>query len=206
MKIGFMQRTMWAVFQPSFKKQLPILGASDFSVVMKNAKLKYQHILTDIPSFGKDDVLLINLLSAAMMAAVYLSLEKRPSLEQVTRYYDAAMSDNFVMRAFLKSSNYYSRRHQRTLYKQAERSRRSTNLYSWKFHFVAGPSIDCFDAIFDQCGICTLFSKLGIAEITPTMCAYDYGMAKWTKTEFFRTHTLAGGGPVCDCHYRKSKK
>lgn len=205
MKMGLMPRVMWAIFQPSFKKQLSVFGAFDADAVIKNAKLKYHHILADIPSFRKDDILLMNLLSAAMLAAVYLSLEKQPSLEQVTEYYDTAMSGSLVMRAFLKSSNYYSKSYQKALSRQSERSRHSTNPYSWKFRFVAGASFDHFDAIFNQCGICTLFSKLGIAEITPAMCAYDYGMAKWTNTKFSRNDTLAGGGSLCDCHYQKSK-
>lgn len=203
MKMGLIQRTMWTVFAPSFKRQLAILDAVDSSAVMEKAKQKYRQILADVPSFGRNDVLLLNLLSAATMAAVYLSLEQRPSLEQVTRYYDAAMSDNFVMRVFLKSSNYYSKGYQKSLSRQAERSRRSTSPYSWKFRYTAGSSIDSFDAVFDQCGICTLFSRLGIADIIPALCAYDYGMAQWTNTAFSRTHTLAGGGPVCDCHYQK---
>lgn len=206
MKIGWMPRIMWAIFKPSFKKQIFVLGISDTSMVMENAKSEYQNIIAGIPPFGKHDVLLINLLSAAMLAAIYLSLEKQPSLEQVAKYYDAAMSDNFVMRTFLKSSNYYSKGYQKTLSRQAERSQRSMNPYSWKFRFVAGSSLDSFDALFDQCGICYLFSTLGISEIVPAMCAYDYRMAKWTKTDFSREYTLAGGGKICDCHYQKSKE
>ena len=100
MKIGWMPCIMWAVFKPSFKRQIFVLGISDASMVMESAKSKYQNIIAGIPPFGKHDVLLINLLSAAMLAAVYLSLEKQPSLEQVAKYYDAAMSDNFVMRTY----------------------------------------------------------------------------------------------------------
>lgn len=206
MKMRLMPRTMWIVFKPSFQKQLSVFGASDPQKVMSNAKVKYQEIVSGIPPFEENDVLLITLLNAATLAAIYLSLDERPSPEQVTRYYDAAMSDSFVMRTFLKSSKYYSKSYQRSLARQAQRSQNSTNPYSWKFRFVAGPSLDCFDAIFDQCGICKLFLKLGISEITPAMCAYDYGMAKWTKTEFSRQYTLASGGAVCDCHYRKTKE
>ena len=204
MKIEFMPHAMWAVFEPSFKKHFSILGDSNASAVMKKAKLKYRDIISDIPPFGKDDILLVNLFSATMVAAVYLSLEKRPSLAQITKYYDAAMSDNLIMSAFLKSRNYYSKGYQKSLSRQAEQSQHSINPYAWKFRYAAGLSIECFDTFFDQCGICFLFAKLGIAEIIPALCAYDYGMAKWTNTEFSRKYTLAEGGPVCDCHYRKS--
>lgn len=202
----FIQRTMWTLFKPSFQKQLFVFGVTDSQKVMSNAKAKYQEIVSDIPRFEKNDVLLVTLLNAATLAAIYLSLEEHPSLEQITKYYDAAMSDSLVMRTYLKGSNYYSKSYQRSLARQAQRSQNSINPYSWKFHFEAGASVDCFDAIFDRCGICTLFSKLGISKITPALCAYDYGMAKLTKTEFSRQYTLAGGGAVCDCHYQKVKE
>lgn len=70
--------------------------------------------------------------------------------------------------------------------------------------FLSGfQDLDVFNAIFDKCGIYELMKTLGISEITPAMCAYDYGMAKLTGSEFTRKYTLASGGPVCDCHYKK---
>ena len=45
--------------------------------------------------------------------------------------------------------------------------------------------------------------KIGIPELTPALCSYDYDMAEITGTVFTREYTLASGGPVCDCHYRK---
>ncbi|HWR18757.1 MAG TPA: L-2-amino-thiazoline-4-carboxylic acid hydrolase, partial [Clostridia bacterium] len=62
---------------------------------------------------------------------------------------------------------------------------------------------DSYDMLFDKCGIYNLMKDLGISEITPAMCAYDYSMAKITNTVFTREYTLASGGPVCDCHYQK---
>lgn len=66
-------------------------------------------------------------------------------------------------------------------------------------------TIDEFDAIFDRCGIWHMMKELGIPEATPALCRYDYGMAKETNTIFTREQTLAGGGSVCDCHYKKKK-
>lgn len=68
-----------------------------------------------------------------------------------------------------------------------------------------GPTVESFDAIFDQCGISHMMNQLGIPEATPALCRYDYGMAKLTNTVFTREQTLAGGGSVCDCHYQKKK-
>lgn len=202
MKAGFMQRAMWTIFKPSFKKELGTLGVIDSKIVMRKARKKYFAIIESIPKFEKNDVLEINILSAATFAAVYLSLEHKPNLEEATQYYDNAMSGNTVMRIFLKSNNYYSKKYQKKLASQGERSQKSNNPYSWRFRYYAGETLDNFDAIFDRCGICTLFNTLRIAEITPALCAYDYGMAKHTNTIFTREYTLASGGSVCDCHYR----
>ncbi len=194
---------MWTLFAPTFRQHLSILGVTGGRTVMKKAKIKYRSIIKDIPPFGKNDILLVNLLSATQIAAIYLSLNKKPSLEQMTEYYNSSMDDSRIMKHFLKSSNYYSVRYQKKLLNQAKTSQLSDNPYSWRFRFSAGKSLDSFDAIFDRCGICRLFDKLGISEITPAMCAYDYDMAKRTNTVFTRRSTLASGGEVCDCHYKK---
>ncbi len=61
-------------------------------------------------------------------------------------------------------------------------------------------------ARFSKCGICTLMQALGISEIVPAMCRLDYAMSDAGRTtEFVRQHTLAGGGPYCDCGYKKLK-
>ena len=49
--------------------------------------------------------------------------------------------------------------------------------------------------------------ELGISEIVPAMCALDYTMSEaGGTTEFVRQYTLAGGGPYCDCGYKKRSK
>lgn len=204
-KMELMSRAMWTVFKPDFEKQLVLFGVTDTKPVMRRAAEKYKEIINGIEPFGKNDMLLINILSAATFAAVYMSLEIKPTLETAERYYDAAMSGNSVMRIFLKCSNYYSEGYQKKLARQAELSRSSQNPYSWKFTFTPGATLDSFYAEFNRCGICTLFKNLGIYEVTPALCAYDYGMAKLTNTVFTRDYTIASGAEICDCHYNKRK-
>lgn len=205
MKKGFIVTAMWYIFENSFEKNLPILGINEKERVIKNARKKYFQIIDTVQPFGKNDVLLINILSAAGLAAVYLSLEKKPEIEQLAEYYDSSMSSNTVMRAFLKGNNYYSNRYQKSLSKAAQKSQLSDNPYSWRFKYYPGETIDSFNAIFDKCGICHLYSELGIFDIVPALCKFDYGMAKFSSTEFTREFTLASGGEVCDCHYKNIK-
>lgn len=205
MKIGILERTMWKVFRPTFQKNTSIIGVEDSKMLMKKAKIKYYEILKDIPEYGENDVLLINLIGAAMYASVYISLEKKPTIDRLSEYYEIAMNSNIVMKIFLKSSNYYSKKYQNSLKKSAEKSQKSSNPYTWRFKVIQGDTLESFDAVFDRCGIWHMMNQLGIPEATPALCRYDYAMAKLTNTVFTREQTLAGGGTMCDCHYRKKK-
>lgn len=205
MKIGILEKTMWTVFRPTFQKNTSIIGVEDSKSLMKKAKIKYYEILKDIPEYGENDVLLINLIGAAMYAAVYISLEKKPTIDQLSEYYEIAMNSNIVMKIFLKSSDYYSKKYQNSLKKSAEKSQKSSNPYTWRFKVIQGDTLESFDTIFDKCGIWHMMNQLGIPEATPALCRYDYAMAKLTNTVFTREQTLAGGGTMCDCHYQKKK-
>lgn len=56
------------------------------------------------------------------------------------------------------------------------------------------------------CGICTLMGELGLHDLVPAMCRLDYTMSEAGGTsDFVREHTIASGGPYCDCGYRKRK-
>lgn len=202
MKMGALPRGIWLLFRGSFEKQLPLLGVQIPDGLMKQAKRKYREIIETIPPFGENDALEMNIISASMLAAVYLSLPEKPEVKAVERYYAAAM-DIPVMGFFLKRSDYYTAKYQSNLASKAQRSRSSANPYSWRFQFTPGPTLDSFDAVFDHCGICYLFQQLGIGDVVPAMCAYDYTMAEKTGTVFSRKYTIAGGGPHCDCHYQK---
>lgn len=183
-----------------------------------------------IEPFGGNDVLLVNILSASAFAAIYLSLPAeyrltpvknadafpeteecellvsgKYTMKELGDFYESSMNGNFVMKQYLKRSC-FSKRYWREQKKQAEKSQKSTNPYSWKYSFHPGKNGQHFDALFSHCGIWHLMQKLGIPEITPAMCRYDYGMTKYSDAVFTRKGTLAGGAELCDCHYDKKKQ
>jgi hypothetical protein len=203
MKYGFLPRAMWAIFRCSFQRQLPLITKSAPVPLMRRVKNTYREILQPIPDFDKDDRFLVNILSAAMLAAAYLNLPEKPRLEAVTSYYHRAMTENTIMKAFLKKSDHYNSKMQAKFAHQAEASQSRSNPYTWRFRYEAGPSRNSYSAYFDTCGILYLFQKLGISEITPAMCTYDYDMAEMGGSIFTRQHTLAQGCHCCDCHYQK---
>ncbi len=203
MRYGILSRGMWLFFQGSFAKHLPLLTREEPKPIMQKAKQTYREILQDIPAFDRGDRFLVNILSAAMLAGIYLNLREKPPLEAATAYYHSAMTEAPVMRRFMKRKNPYTQKAQEKLKRQAEQSRRRDNPYSWKFRYEPGPDSSSYSAYFDTCGILHLFEKLGISEIIPAMCSYDYDMAALGGSAFTRQHTLEEGGPCCDCHYRK---
>ena len=60
---------------------------------------------------------------------------------------------------------------------------------------------------FTKGGICTLMQELGLYDLTPALCHLDYTMSEaGGATNSVRKHTLASGGPYCDCGYKKKPR
>lgn len=203
MKYGIMPRAMWTLFSGSFKRELPLLTDEEQKDVMQRAKKAYVRILESIPEFDSDDDLVYNLLSGAMLASVYTELPEKPNLRAVELYYRESMTGCAAMRAHMKKEDKFSEEAQEKLALKADESLKRTNPYTWKYRYEKGSDKNSFSAYFDTCGILYLFRKLGIEEIVPAMCSYDYQMAELSHSEFTRQFTLAEGGKCCDCHYSK---
>ena len=63
-----------------------------------------------------------------------------------------------------------------------------------------------YEGRFTKCGICVLMKELGLYDLTPALCRLDYTMSEaGGVTDFVRQHTLASGGPYCDCGYKRKK-
>ena len=85
---------MWALFAPSFRKQLTAVFGYDADTardITKKAKPKYKAIIHDLPEFEKGDRFKMNLVNCAMIGAFILSMPKRPDVERLTVYYANAM-------------------------------------------------------------------------------------------------------------------
>lgn len=127
-------------------------------------KARYRSILANVNEFDRDDRFLVNILSGAMLAAVYIGLSKKPDVDTLGQYYEKAM-DTALMRRFLAHKNHYTANAQAKLKQSAERSRtRTPNPYSWVFDYTPGPDINSYTATFYTCGLCHLLKSLGIAE------------------------------------------
>ena len=204
MRYGWIQRTMWALFQRQFQNALKdVCGVEDGRAVMRRAKSSYREILSRVTEFERGDHFLVNLLSAAMFAAVMLELPERPGVEKAADYYAAAMGNSFAMKFAARHSGSYTKWGREALKRRAELSekRYEKNPYTWVFTVEDGETLNQYSAVFHTCGILRLMRELGLEDLTPALCRFDYDMAAMNRTVFMRTQTLASGGRYCDGHY-----
>ena len=208
MKYAGMPMGMWALFSTSFRKNLTtFFGLDDAAAkdAVRRAKGRYKAIISDIPEFEKADRFKMNIVNCAMLCAFILSMPKRPDVETLTEYYEAAMMTP-LMKAFCRKSgkSKFSVKDIQGMKQTAALKAADRNPYSWNMDYYPYPDGSGYEARFTQCGICTLTKKLGLYDLTPAMCHLDYAMSDAGGTaDFVRRYTLASGGPCCDCGYKK---
>ena len=199
---------MWALFAASFEKNMvSVLGfdTGEAKTIRAKAKPKYREIIASLPDFEKGDRFRMNIVNCAMLAAFYLNMEPKPSVEKMTVYYRAAMM-TAPMRWFCRQSgkSKFSEKDLAGMRKTEALRAADRNPYSWNMTLHPYPDGSGYEARFTKCGICTLLREFGIYELTPAMCALDYAMSEaGGRSEFVRQYTLASGGPCCDCGYKK---
>lgn len=202
MKYGIMERLMWTVFKGGYKRELVhTLHIGNSGEVMKKAHKKYKEMIAGIQEFRPRNRFVANIILASVLGAVYLSMDEKPSVEQMIAFNREAVMNNKIMRKSVISEKNYTAEGQRALVEGAKKSESDNNPYSWKYTFQAGKSLMEFTTYFTTCGICHLYRLWNISEITPAMCKLDYDMAHANNTEFLREQTLFEGGDYCDCHY-----
>lgn len=211
MKTIGMPAGMWLLFHRSFKRNMVAVlgfGEGEARETERKAKRRYREIIAGLPAFEKDDRFLMNIVNCAMLAAFYLHMERKPSVEQMTAYYEKAMMTG-VMRAFCRMGGRRKFTKKDAEGMQATERLRAAdrNPYSWNMEYLPYPDGSGYEERFSSCGICTLMQELGIYEIVPAMCHLDYAMAEASgTTDFVRRYTLASGGPYCDCGYKRRAK
>lgn len=205
MKCGIRERLFWIVFKSGLRRELDnTLRLSNGDKIMKKARAKYKELLATAQD--PRNRFTYNVIFAAMYGAVYLSLDPKPSLDEMTAYARETAMNNRVFLKFIVSEENYTAKGQKRLAENAIKSQSDNNPCSWRYTFEAGKTLNEYTTIFTTCGILHLFQKWGISEITPALCRMDYDMARANNTEFIREQTLAGGGKYCDCHYIHTPK
>ena len=208
MKYAGMPFGMWLLFNRSFRKNLTdILGYDRKTAknITNKAKPEYKEIIGKLPEFEKTDRFKMNIVNCAMLSAFCLSMPHRPTVEKLTVYYRKAMM-TAVMNWFCRQrgKKKFSEKDIQSMQSTAKLKAADRNPYSWNAEFYDYGDGSGYEMRFTKCGICTLMSELGLFDLVPAMCALDYTMSEaGGASDFVRKYTLAGGGPYCDCGYKK---
>lgn len=207
MKYSGMPFGMWLLFKKSFRNNLSIfnIDKKESKIITKNAKLKYKEIIKKLPEFEKNDRFKMNIVSCAMFAAFISNLKEKPTLEDVTKWYNKSMMTK-SMKWFCKKSGKkkFTNKDIDNMKKTANLKAADRNPYSWNMEFYLYDNNKGYEARFTKCGICHLLKEEGLFEYAPAMCKLDYTMAEaGGVSDFKREYTIATGGAYCDCGYYK---
>ena len=104
MKYTGMPAGMWLLFHRSFRQRMvTVLGFSEGEAAKTERKAlpKYREIIAGLPEFEKGDRFQMNIVNCAMLAAFYLNMARKPTVAQMTEYYEKAMMIG-PMRAFCR--------------------------------------------------------------------------------------------------------
>ncbi len=210
MKYAGMPQGMWLLYKKSFRKNLvAVLGFDRKTAnrITKKAAVKYKHIIKKLPAFEKEDRFKMNLVNCAVLVAFLLSMGKRPAVEPLSVYYSKSMM-TAPTRLFcrLEGKSKFSKKDVAAMQAAAALRAADRNPYSWNMEFYPYADGSGYEARFTKCGICALMKEYGFYELTPALCRLDYDMSEaGGASEFVREYTLAGGGPYCDCGYKRKK-
>ena len=210
MKYSGMPAGMWFLYRKSFRRALVNKlkkSPEEAKRIMTNAKPKYREIIGKLPEFEKADIFKMNIVNCSILISVFLSMDRRPAVEEATVYYEHAMT-NFATKFFCRmgGKNKYTDRDLAKMKMAAALKAADRNPYSWNMDYLPYEDGSGYEARFYKCGICTLMREYGMFDLVPAMCRLDYTMSELGGvTDFVREYTLATGGPYCDCGYKKKK-
>ncbi len=210
MKYSGMPSVMWVLFISSFEQALAnvfYIRNEEIKRIAKQAKAEYRKIIESLPEFEKGDRFKMNIVSCAMFAAFCRQFCPLPEVKDLTEFYKQGMM-NRKMKLFCKISGLkkFSKRDREGMMETAKFRAADRNPYSWNMNYLPYADGSGYEASFTRCGICTLMKQLGLEKAIPAMCRLDYTMAEASGVcDFIRDHTLASGGPYCDCGYKKKR-
>ena len=208
MKYSGMPSVMWMLFRSSYERNLiSDLGysADEAKEITRKAKPRYREIIKKLPEFEKGDRFQTNIISCAQLIAFLCNMPRRPGVEELTKYYEDAMSIGITRKKCRMAGKVkFSDKDIRSQIATAEFKAADRNPYSWNMDYLPYEDGSGYEARFYSCGICTLMKEYGFFDLVPAMCHLDYTMSDMGGASIFvREYTLASGGPYCDCGYKK---
>ena len=186
MKYTGLPSAMWMLYKKSFRNHLVSdLGFTEDAAerITKQAKI----------------------VNCALLVAFLKCMDRRPTVEELTDFYEAAMTMT-ATKIFCKKAGKIKFTDKDTAGMKATAALRAAdrNPYSWNMEYLPYDDDSGYEARFTKCGICVLMKEYGFFDLVPAMCHLDYTMSELGGVStFVREYTLASGGPYCDCGYKK---
>lgn len=139
MKFSGMPLGMWLLFVTSFKRNMTDvldISAKDASLITRKAKREYKRIIAKLPEFERSDRFKMNIVNCAMLAAFYLNMQEKPSLDNMTEYYRRSMMTG-AMKWFCRQSGKkkFSPKDIASMKETARLKAADRNPYSWNMDF-----------------------------------------------------------------------
>lgn len=198
------QRVVRAILPVMYQRHPSKLAA----MVIEDTRHELIRLAPKISDIGEKNLWQFNLDAAAMSLAMYRSLKQQEfSLAEIVKLtYDIfeayMLSFPFPLR-WAYRQYYFSSLNQEKLRKGAQASQLKRHPQDWVFSFVERDSSYDFGMDIHECAIAKLFAANGAAPFTPYMCHIDHLIGSLLGLGFSRTSTLAEGGRVCDCRWKR---
>ena len=148
---------MWLLLKNSFEKNLINdlgLTKAEAKTVRLKAKPKYRRIIEELPEFEKEDRFKTNIVNCAMLISFLSYLPEKPDVNEVTRYYEDAMTIPFLKKMCRKSGkNKFSEKDIASNISTANLKAADRNRYSWNMDYIPYEDGSGYEARFYNCGI-----------------------------------------------------
>lgn len=200
MKEGLFIKLNWMIYRKTILNNLQLLTQKNPKEIYKKARKIYKQEMGQLPEYGENDVLKLNLAHGILIYAIYESCEQKPRVNELSKFYHNVVLTPRLARLFLASSDMTCANRIESEKKRAVRSERATHPYTWQYK-ISDVGDKRFTAQFSRCGIYDYFKSKGIPQLVPAMCLMDYSFCEVQKHIFLRKETLSTGGGMCDCTY-----
>ena len=200
MKEGLFIKLNWLVYRGALLNHLSILSKEDPQKIYKGARRIYKQEMKQLPEYGENDVLKLNLAHGILLYAIYESCEQKPGVNELRKFYHDVILSSKLVRNFFANTDMTCAKRVKNEIKQAKRSEKATHPYTWQYQ-ICDIGDKRFTAKFTRCGIYDYFKSKGLEQLVPAMCLMDYSFCEVQNHIFLRKETLATGGRMCDCTY-----
>jgi hypothetical protein len=207
MKYSLFAYCMYRLLRKNFIRELSVLldekSARD---MVRQAKKRYRAIIERIPqqNTGKNPFTMPSCI-AALTVSLFQAGRGTVSAEEMGRVFSDAVEKHPVFKLVMnmRAKKMFTARSQDRWKSLASASRTAPFPPGFVFDFIPGTSIREYGLTFSACGICAMLQREQCLELAPSLCSFDFIMARYLGCRLTRTTTIAGGGGRCDFWYTK---